>query len=145
MASIVRGRGAQYDTRPDGDGSAGIGGLFGFCRDGLQGACAGLLALLGATHMTSAPAGFAELHSKVAWLDSIWSSLSASGLAGPVELLGGVALFFAARRTMARTVGLLAFIAYVTAYANGYSTADMLSVLAQLLSSAAHALEPANV
>ncbi len=144
MASTVQGRGAHYDVRPAGE-HPGVGGLFGFCKDGVQGACAGLLGLLGATHMTGAPAGFAELHSNIPWLDTIWSSISAGGLAGPVELLGGVALFFAARRTIARLLGLLLFIAFITAYANGYSASDMLSFLANVLVQAAGALEPAGV
>ena len=93
--------------------------------------------------MTGAPAGFADLHSEVAWLDSIWSSFSAGGLAGPVELIGGLVLFFAARRTIARTFGLLLFIAFVVAYANGYSATDMLRFLSSMLASAAGALEPA--
>ncbi len=143
MASIVQGRGAEYDVRPAGE-HAGFRGLFGFCKDGVQGACAGLLGLLGATHMTGAPEGFAELHSHVAWLDTIWSSISAGGLAGPVELIGGVALFFAARRTIARLLGLLLFVGFVTAYANGYSASDMLGFLANLLAQAAGALEPAG-
>lgn len=143
MASIVEGRGAQYDIKPGGE-HAGLGGLFGFCKDGFQGACSGLLGLLGATHMTGAPAGFAELHSNIAWLDTVWSSISAGGLAGPAELLGGVALFFAARRTIARLLGLLAFIAFIAAYANGYSAADMLSALAGVLTGIAGMLDPAG-
>lgn len=141
MASIVRGRGAQYDVRPAGEHS-GVRGLFGFCKDGFQGACAGLLGLLGATHMTGAPAGFAELNSNIAWLDTIWGSLSANGLAGPAEFLGGLALFFAARRTIARTLGLLLFVGFVAAYANGYSATDMLRFLSDMLGRAAGALEP---
>jgi len=143
MASIVRGGGAAYDVRPSGE-HAGLRGLFGFCKDGFQGACAGLLGLLGATHMTGAPEGFAELHSNVAWLDNIWGAFSAGGLAGPVELLGGIALFFAARRPIARVLGLLLFVGFVTAYANGYALSDMLAALANALSLAATALDPSG-
>lgn len=143
MASIVQGRGAQYDIKPAGE-HGGVGGFFGFCKDGFQGACSGLLGLLGATHMTGAPAGFAQLHSNISWLDTIWSSISAGGLAGPAELLGGAALFFAARRTVARLLGLLAFVAFISAYANGYSASDILSALADVLTQIAGALDPAG-
>jgi uncharacterized membrane protein len=100
-----------------------------------------LLGLLGATHMTGAPTGFAEIHSQVPWLDAVWGSLSAGGLAGPAELLGGLVLFFAARRTIARTAGLLLFVAYLAAYANGYSASDMLSALSEFLGAAATRLD----
>ena len=139
MASAVRGRGAAYDVRPAGE-HPGIGGLFGFCKDGFQGACAGLLGLLGATHMTGAPSSFGALHSEVPWIDAVWSSISAGGLAGPAELLGGVVLFFAARRTIARTLGLLLFVGYLWAYVNGLTAVDMLTGLSELLASAAERL-----
>lgn len=139
MTSIIKGRGARYDVRPTGEASS-LGGLFGICRDGLQGACAGLLGLLGATHITGAPTGFAEIHSNIPMLDSVWGALSAGGLAGPAELLGGIALFFAARRTIARTLGLLAFIAYIAAYVNGFTAVDMLSGMSDLLAAAADRL-----
>lgn len=144
MAEVIRGRGAAYDVAPSGE-HAGIGGILGICKDGFQGACSGLLALLGATHMTGAPEGFAEIHSNVGYLDDVWQSLSAGGLAGPAELLGGIALFFAARRTIARTAGLLLFIAYITAYVNGYSLSDMLGYASNALAIAADKLETGTV
>lgn len=70
-------------------------------------------------------------------LDSLWTSLSANGMAGPVELLGGIALFLAARRTISRTFGLLAFIIFAAAIANGYTLSDMLSLLSNFLEGAA--------
>lgn len=140
MASAVRGRGAAYDVRPESE-SPGLGGIVGSCKDALQGACSGLLGLLGATHMTGAPTGFAELHSEIAWIDGIWSAFSAGGLAGPVELIGAVALFFAARRTVSRTIGLLLFVGFVTAYSNGYSASEMLSALSDLLAGLAQRLD----
>ncbi|MEO1252933.1 MAG: hypothetical protein AAFW81_11390 [Pseudomonadota bacterium] len=143
MAGAIRGRGATYDVRPAGE-YPGVRGLFGFCKDGVQGACAGLLGLLGVTHMTNSPAGFADLHSNVPYLDGVWEAVSAGGIAGPMEMIGAIALFFAARRTMARTLGLVAFVAYLAAYANGYSIADMMTALSQLLAFGAQALEPAT-
>ena len=145
MATAIFGKGAAYDVRPAGEHAVGlsgpIGGLIGMIKDALQGACSGLLSLLGATHMTGTPGGLGTLHSEIDVLDGIWQSISAGGLAGPVELLGGIALFFAARRTISRTAGLLAFIAFIAAYSNGYSVNDMLTVLANLLEGAAGALQ----
>ncbi len=144
-AGAIRGRGAAYDVRPTGESGSGFAGSFaglmGFAKDSVQGSCSGLLALLGASHMTGAPGGFATIGSEVGTLGAFWQSLSATGLTGPVELLAGVILFFAARRTIARTLGLVAFVAFIAAYANGYSTSDMLGVLASLLEGAAGALQ----
>ncbi|MEM8771039.1 MAG: hypothetical protein AAGD92_05235 [Pseudomonadota bacterium] len=142
MGSIVRGRGPAYDVKPAGESP--VVGAAGFCKDTAQGACSGLLGLLGATHMTGARTGIAEIQGTVPYIDSIWSALAAGGLAGPVELLGGVALFFAARRTFARTIGLLAFIAYIVAYMNGYTATDMLSAVSTLLGNLAVMLEPST-
>ena len=110
-----------------------IGGLLGILKDAFQGACSGLLGLLGATHMTGAPVGFAELNSAIPWVDAVWGSISAGGLAGPAELLGAATLFFATRRTISRTVGLLLFIGFIAAYSNGYSASQMLIALSDLL------------
>jgi len=141
----IRGRGAAYDVRPAGESGLGFAGpfagLMGFAKDSVQGSCSGLLALLGASHMSGAPGGFATISSDVGTLGAFWQSLSATGLAGPVELLAGIVLFFAARRTIARTLGLLAFVGFIAAYANGYNTSDMLGVLASLLEGAAGALQ----
>ncbi len=143
MASAIRGRGAAYDVQPAGEhGFAGpLSAPIGFIKDALQGSCSGLLALLGATHMTSTPGGFATVGSQIEGLDNIWQTLAATGLAGPVELFGGIVLFLAARRTIARTLGLVAFIAFIAAYANGYSLTDMLGGLSTFLEAAAGALQ----
>lgn len=142
MASALRGRGAVYDVRPSGEYAYGgpFGGLIGFVIDALRGGCAGLLALLGGSHITgtaaplTAPAGFESL-------TGLLQNISAGGLTGPVEILGGAALYLTARRTIARTLGLLLFIGFITAYANGYSTAEILTALSKLLSSAAGAVD----
>ncbi|MEO1137160.1 MAG: hypothetical protein AAFW68_11245 [Pseudomonadota bacterium] len=145
MATAIRGSGGRYDVRPAKEEGGLYGGpltgLFGMGKDACQGACAGFLSLMGATHLTGGQSAFGTVGSNIDFLDRIWASLSANGLAGPVELLGGVALFLAARRTVSRTIGLLAFVAFVVAYANGYSLADMISILSNLLQGAATALE----
>ena len=148
MASTVYAASPAYDDRSAryrGDSiGAPLGGLFGFCKDSIQGACSGLLALLGATHMTGTPEGFATLHSTVPILDRVWDSISAGGIAGPIELIGGIALYFAARRPIARTLGLLGFIAFVVAYMNGYSLVDMLTGFSGVLDSVVAFLEAAE-
>lgn len=148
MANAITGKGSIFDVRPtseDGPKFAGsIGGILGFGKDLCQGACSGLLGLLGASHMTAGQSAFAPLGSSISWLESLWQNLSATGLAGPVELLGGVVLFLAARRTIARTFGLLGFIAFIVAYANGYSIIDMLAVLSSGLELLAGIVDPSN-
>ena len=152
MATAIRGRGAAFDVQPVGEFSGPfngpIAGIAAFIKDTVQGSCAGLLSLLGATHMTGAPTGFASLGSEIEGLNGIWQTIAANGLVGPVELIGGVALFLAARRTVARTLGLLGFIAFMAAYANGYTLPDILSAVSGALEYAAgilNALAPADV
>ncbi|GJL96169.1 MAG: hypothetical protein DHS20C05_25740 [Hyphococcus sp.] len=147
MAKLFSARTPVYESPPLSERGLGLNGplsgLLGKLKDTGQGACAGLLSLLGVTHMTSAQSGFGSVASEFEGINSLWQNLSANGLAGPVELLGGIVLFFAARRTVSRTIGLLGFVAFATAYANGYSVSEMLSVLSQLMASASEML--ANV
>lgn len=145
MAIAARGRTGYYDARPAGEygGFNGglIGGLIGSLKDICQGACSGFLGMLGAMHMTSSTGEFATLSSEIDFLDTIWASLSANGLAGPIELIGGIALFFAARRAMSRMIGLIGFIAFMVAYAQGYSINDMILALSSGLEMLSGALQ----
>ncbi len=149
MALAVRGKGAAYDVRPAGERSFGFvgpfAGLIGFIKDAIQGSCSGLLTLVGVSQLSGASGGFATVGSEIESLDGLWQTLSTTGLAGPVELFAGVVLFFAARRTIARTLGLLVFIAGVAAYAQGYTATDMLSALSWLLENAAVILQSLSV
>ena len=145
MAIALGGAGSRYDVKPTKE-SRGIfggplGGFSGICKDTSQGACAGFLSLIGATHLTGGASAFGASGSNIGFIDNIWTSLSANGMAGPGELLGGIALFLAARRTISRTVGLLAFIVFAVAIANGYTLADMLGMLSSFLESAAGVVE----
>ncbi len=146
MASAVTGRGAVYDVRPSGENSFSeqgfIAGLVGFVKDAVQGSCSGLLALIGSSHVGGFAGGYTAIGSELEGLNNVWQGLASSGMAGPVELFAGIIMFLAARRTIARTLGLVAFIGFLVAYANGFSAADMLSALAALLDGAAGALEP---
>ncbi|WP_425408906.1 hypothetical protein [Hyphococcus sp.] len=140
MAIAVSGAGSRYDVRPNAENRGAFGplsGVAGASKDVCQGACAGFLSLIGATHLTGAESVMGTSGSSIDFLDNIWSSLAANGMAGPVELLGGVALFLAARRTVSRTLGLIIFIAIAAAIANGYTLADMLGMVSSFLQSAA--------
>ena len=116
-------------------------GLLGFCKDTVQGACAGLLSLLGATHILTGSNGVAGPVAGPESFAAVLERFAAGGLAGPVELIGAVVLFLTARRTIARTLGLLLFIGFIAAYMRGYSVPDILTALSALLEGAAGALE----
>ena len=143
MTSAVTGRGAAYDVTPSGEFAYGapIGGLIGFFVDAVRGACSGLLALLGGTHITGTASTITPAGAGFDALPQILEQFSAGGLAGPAELLAGIVLFMTARRTIARTLGLLAFIAFTVAYVNGYSLVDMLTALSDFLAAVAGRLE----
>jgi len=146
MASAIRGAGGRYDVRPSGEnGGAYYGGpvrsLACIIKDACQGAGAGFLSMTGATSITSGQPITATT-GDLGMLGEIFPSLAASGMTGPLQLVGGVLLFLAARRTISRTAGLMAFIAFIAAYANGYSLADILGSAADVLDGAAGVLEP---
>lgn len=145
MATAARGRTGYYDARPAGEYGGFSGGLLGrfigSLKDMCQGACSGFLGMIGAMHMTSTGGEIATLSSNVDFLDTLWASLSANGLAGPIELIAGLAMFLAARRAMSRMIGLLGFIAFMVAYAQGYTLSDMILALSSLLESASGILQ----
>ncbi|MEX6633954.1 hypothetical protein [Hyphococcus lacteus] len=144
MNHLLRANDARYDVRPEGEyrsnWGGSIGGISASFKDASQGACAGFLSLMGVTHLSGGE-GLGAVSSNIGFLDQIWSSLSVNGMAGPVELMAGVALFLAARRTISRTLGLIAFIGFIAAYANGYDASDMLDLVSRFLKTAAGALE----
>ena len=145
MTSAIRGRGAAFDVSPTDEQAFGIGGplggIVGFITDATRGACSGLLALMGGAHITGTASTITPQGSGLSYLTSILEQFSYSGIAGPVEVLGGIALFLTARRVLARTLGLLLFIGLLAGYANGYSLADMLGILSTALQAAAGFLE----
>ncbi len=145
MAFAVKGAGSRYDVKPAGENRGAFGkplsGFSGICKDTSQGACAGFLSLIGATHLTGGTSAFGASGSNIGFLDNIWTTLSANGMAGPVELLGGIALFLAARRTVSRTFGLMAFIVFAAAIANGYTVSDILGMLSSFLERAASVVD----
>ena len=97
---------------------------FNFARQILQGACAGLLTLLGATHLAAsvekgevvfAPAaGFSAESFRL-----LLENYAAGGLPGALEIVGAAGLFLNAGRGAGRVIGLLGFVAIAVAHANG--------------------------
>ncbi len=142
MTTAVRRRRPVFDPRPAAESETGgpLRGVFGFCKDTAQGACAGLLSLLGASHIL-APSSAAASLGGVQSITGLLERAASGGFAGPVELLGATVLFLTARRTIARTIGLLLFIGFMAATVNGYSMQEMLTVLSDLLRAAAGLLD----
>lgn len=143
MANAIIGAGSRYDVRP----TTGNGGVYGgplgslacMLKDCAQGAGAGFLSLTGATSIASGQPVTAT--GDLGLLGAVFPSLASSGLTGPLQLIGGVILFLAARRTISRTTGLLAFVAFLAAYANGFTLADILTAASDVLEGAAGALD----
>ncbi|NNE42407.1 MAG: hypothetical protein HKN14_15980 [Marinicaulis sp.] len=140
--------GKIYDVKPAGEHpyfhGGSIAGLIGFALDAFRGACAGLLGLLGASHTTGAGFVSAPAAGEMPGLTQVMEQMSVGGLAGPVELLGGLVLFLTTRRTIARTLGLLGFIGLMAAYSNGYSLDEILLMAAGGLQRASEFLEGAT-
>ncbi len=133
-----------------------IFGSLNFLRSMAQGACAGLLSLLGVMHLTaSLPEGEQSFAGLFNAFGSVFASsalteagtlapgletnlagaverILAGGMPGILELMGAAALFLNAGRGMARILGLLGFVAIVAAHANGVTHADLLDRLTSL-------------
>lgn len=139
--------GPAYDVRPAsperiarGYGAVRRMGLFapfGFIKDITQGACAGLLTLLGALHLTEGvtveTAGLASIANfDAATLDMFTQKMLAGGAPGAIEIVGAAALFLNAGKGWARVIGLMGFIAAAVAYANGVDQAEFLQKTADL-------------
>ena len=149
MAKAIRNSGARFDVRAEearplfgGLGGGPLSNGIGFCKDTLQGACGGLLTVLGATHMSAAQTSLpiTTAASNIGSITGVLQQLSVGALAGPLELLGGVALFLTARRTIARTLGVLVFIGYLAARVNGYELSEILTIAASFLAQASEVI-----
>lgn len=141
--AAARGAGPRYDVRPASGFNSlyggPLGGLAAMIKDAAQGAGAGFLSLTGATSIASGETMAAT--GDLGILGELWPALASNGMSGPVQLVGGVLLFLAARRTISRTAGLMIFLACVIGYSNGYTLADMLNGASVVLQGAAGALE----
>ena len=93
--------------------------------------------------MTGTASTIAPQGTGIAYFTSILEQFSYGDFAGPAEMLGGIVLFLTARRTIARTLGLLLFIGVLTGYANGYNLVEMLTILSNFLGETARFLQAA--
>ena len=113
-------------------GGAGLGvfGPLNFMRSVGQGACAGLLSLIGSMHLLAAwPAenrsisGF--LNTDATGVEGLVEASLAGGLPGLIEILGAAALFLSAGRGVGRLIGLMGFLAIVAAHVNGVTHEEL--------------------
>lgn len=135
-------------------------GSLNFVRSMGQGACAGLLMLIGVMHITATlPTGeqsfaglfagltgsfgsllttpsFDQTGSLEAGLSGAIENIMAGGAPGILEIMGAIALFLNAGRGMAKIIGLLGFVAIVAAHANGVTHAELLDRLTGLVEQA---------
>lgn len=108
-----------------------------FLRQIGQGACAGLLTFLGATHLiawfNADETALASIANPgVTDFDGMIQGFAAGGLPGMIEIMGAAALFLNAGRGIGRVVGLMGFVALVMAHANGITHEDLLQDVIEL-------------
>ncbi len=140
-----------YEAPPRGAGRA-LRGPLAFVKNAAQGACSGLLTLLGALHLsegvTPDSAGFAALTNlDAATLDRVVVNFLDGGVPGAIEIIGAGALFMNAGRGWARVLGLAGFVALALAHANGVDHAELVERLSELYEaarSAVHRIETAR-
>ena len=130
--------GPAYDVRPAKPKPTGnILAPIGFVKNVCQGACAGLLTLLGAMHLTSGveveSTGLALLTNLDAGtLSGVTEQALSGGAPGIIEIIGAAALFVNAGDGWARILGLLGFVIGAVAYANGVEATEFVEKMADL-------------
>ena len=111
-----------------------------FCKDLLQGVSAALLGIIGAIHMSLQDGLPTEL--PVNWDIGLIENLSAgNGMAG-LQIIAAASLFFATRRGVARTLGVLVILFYLIMHNYGYGSGEIKAQLASIIHSLADLLEP---
>ncbi|MGF1545526.1 MAG: hypothetical protein ACFB00_13705 [Parvularculaceae bacterium] len=127
---------AGYNVRGDayggglGRGARRLSSPLSFLRCTAQGACAGLLGVIGGMHLTGAlPEQLRSIES-IAALDvggfgALGGSVLGAGLPGVIELVGAAALFLSAGRGLGRILGLMGFAAFIALQAQGVETGDI--------------------
>ncbi len=128
-----------YEFNESGPAREGfVSGTIGFVKDSIQGMCSGAMTFVGI--LTTIGADISALPSLP--LESFVKSglemmqlgeFSMSNYAGPTMIAIGAGLFFTARRGMARTLGLIGVILYITAYAAGIDLSPYVSELQKIL------------
>lgn len=132
----------EYSTAARGvyPGSGLVGGTVGWVRSIIQGLCAGAMTFVGILNTIGADLSILEQLPFEAYIHSTLSSLSFGEIAatpfiGPMEIAIGAALFFTAGRGMARVIGLLGAIAYISAIATGTDLSQFTILAENLLES----------
>ncbi|MEM8937046.1 MAG: hypothetical protein AAGC77_11620 [Pseudomonadota bacterium] len=143
MTSMFGNFGARYDAAPAHDTplyGGPVASFVFFFVDLMRGICAGVLGMLGGTHLTQSASTLSANGAIIDPSASFWEQIAAGGLSGPIELIGAVALFLSARGAIARTLGVLLFVAFMVAYTNGYTAPDMIMGLSTILAQIADGL-----
>lgn len=147
MATTFRGRDSYYDVRPEGEFGYGgpAGGIVRSIYALGRGVLAGLLMFFGGVHMTGHADELVPHDSGLGALHEIVDQMSIGGLTGPIEFLIGLGLFLTIRNPAMRMFSVLFMGGILFGYANGYTLADMLGMIAHLLEDAAGMVEQAAV
>lgn len=128
-----------YYSKPDAlRSSFSIFAPVNYLRGIAQGACAGLLTLIGTRHLTAPIVNDGQASNTLAGFDSarIESLVEASlsgGLPGIIEIMGAAALFLSAGRGSGRLLGLLGFVAILIGHTNGITQEDLFQQAGELM------------
>lgn len=118
-------------------GSILVGGTIGFFKDIIQGMCAGAMMFVGVLSSIGADLSILPNLPLERFVDNALNNIAigefvASPYAGPVEIVIGAALFLTARRGIARTLGLLGVIFYISAVATGVDLSRFTAIAGDL-------------
>lgn len=132
--TVLHRAGPYYDVVPVNPQYGGSGRMLNVFRKFGQGAGAAYLAFAGSSTMISpAQAGQAPPVIDFTSLNGIAESLATGGLNGPLQIVGALALFFAAGPCIARIAGLILFAGAIFLYTQGVTFEEMSLFAGQLL------------
>lgn len=139
LANAIAGASRAQQGKPAAlEGLGSTFNLFGYGRSIMQGACAGLLTLMGTLHLTEAwpleqqsIEGLTQIDGT--GVEGLIEASLAGGVPGLVEILGAIALFLSAGRGSGRLIGLMGFIAILVGHANGVTHDDLFEHAGELL------------
>ncbi len=110
-----------------------------FCKDVIQGLLSALMLIAGSTSLTAGEALAAAI--PAGFEGSALEAVFSGRVMGAMEIAVAVLLFIATRRGIARTLGVMALIAYVAAHGSGLTAADIASATSALLTMLAERLD----
>ena len=109
-----------------------------FCKDILQGLFSALMLIVGSGHMM---AGDATVALPIGLDGAFFDSLFTGRMMGALEIGVAALLFLSTRRGVARTLGVLALLAYIALHNSGVSVGDLTASASAALRDAADALD----